>query len=52
VSPLVLEFGTGVDVHGQDSSKAAYRAVSDTIRHSNLLLLGEFAGAVARCWSR
>ena len=36
--PLVLEFGMGVDVHGQDCTKAACRAVSDAIRHSSLPL--------------
>jgi len=34
--PYVLEFGMGVDVHGQDCTKAACRAVSDAIRHSSL----------------
>jgi uncharacterized protein (TIGR02058 family) len=38
---LVLEFGMGVDVHGQDCTKAARRAVSDAIRHSSLPLLAE-----------
>ena len=37
-NPLVLEFGMGVDVHGQDCTKAACRAVSDAIRHSSLPL--------------
>ncbi len=37
----VLEFGMGVDVHGEDSTKAACRAVSDAIRHSSLPLLQE-----------
>jgi uncharacterized protein (TIGR02058 family) len=37
---LVLEFGMGVDVHGQDATKAARRAVFDAIRHSSLPLLG------------
>ena len=32
----VLEFGMGVDVHGEDCTKAACRAVSDAIRHSSL----------------
>jgi uncharacterized protein (TIGR02058 family) len=40
-TPLVLEFGMGVDVHGQDCTKAARRAVSDAIRHSSLPLLGQ-----------
>src|SRR5260370_22105543 len=35
---LVFEFGMGVDVHGQDCTKAARRAVSDAIRHSSLPL--------------
>jgi uncharacterized protein (TIGR02058 family) len=38
---LVLEFGMGLDVHGQDCTKAARRAVSDAIRHSSLPLLGQ-----------
>lgn len=38
---LVLEFGMGVDVHGQDCTKAARRAVFDALRHSSLPLLGE-----------
>jgi uncharacterized protein (TIGR02058 family) len=39
--PMVLEFGMGVDVHGQDATRAARRAVSDAIRHSSLPLLGQ-----------
>jgi uncharacterized protein (TIGR02058 family) len=39
--PVVLEFGMGVDVHGEDGTKAACRAVSDAIRHSSLPLLQE-----------
>ena len=31
----------GVDVHGQDCTKAARRAVADAIRHSSLPLLGQ-----------
>ena len=37
----VLEFGMGVDVHGQDATKAACRAVSDAIRHSSLPLFSD-----------
>ena len=33
---MVLEFGMGVDVHGDEGTKAACRAVSDAIRHSSL----------------
>ena len=36
MKPHVLEFGMGVDVHGQDCTKAACRAVSEAIRHSSL----------------
>ncbi|NCF44515.1 MAG: hypothetical protein GWP70_06790 [Proteobacteria bacterium] len=32
----VTEMGMGTDVHGQDYTKAAKRAVSDAIRHSSL----------------
>ena len=39
--PLFLEFGMGLDVHGQDCTKAARRAVSDAIRHSSVPLLGQ-----------
>jgi uncharacterized protein (TIGR02058 family) len=35
-TPWVLEFGMGVDVHGEDYTTAACRAVSDAIRHSSL----------------
>lgn len=37
-NPLVFEFGMGVDVHGEDGTTAACRAVSDAIRHSGLPL--------------
>lgn len=37
--PWVHEFGMGVDVHGDDPTKAACRAVSDAIRHSSLPFL-------------
>ena len=39
--PLVLEFGMGLDVHGQDCTKAARRAVFDAIRHSSLPLFAD-----------
>jgi len=40
-TPLVLEFGMGVDLHGGDATKAACRAVFDATRHSSLPLLNE-----------
>src|SRR3954470_3951253 len=39
--PYVLEFGMGVDLHGDDCTKAACRAVFDAVRHSSLPLLRE-----------
>lgn len=39
---LILEMGMGADVHGQDMTKAALRAVSDAIRHSSLTLFGAY----------
>lgn len=42
--PYVLEFGMGVDLHGQDCTKAARRAVFDALRHSSLPLLREIQG--------
>ena len=50
-TPYVLEFGMGVDVHGQDSTTAAKRAVSDAIRHSSLPVLRLIREAAARCSS-
>jgi uncharacterized protein (TIGR02058 family) len=41
LTPYVLEFGMGVDLHGRDSTKAACRAVFDALRHSSLPLLRE-----------
>ncbi len=41
VTPYVLEFGMGVDLHGEDCTKAACRAVFDAVRHSSLPLLNE-----------
>ncbi len=32
----ITEMGMGVDVHGNDDTKAARRAVSDALRHSSL----------------
>lgn len=38
----LLEIGTGVDMHGRDSTKAARRAVADAIRHSSPSFVGVF----------
>lgn len=36
---ILLEIGTGNDLHGGDYTKAAVRAVEDAIHHSSLVLL-------------
>ena len=33
---VILEMGTGNDLHGQDYTKAALRAVQDALHHSSL----------------
>ena len=35
---IILEMGTGNDLHGQDYTKAAKRAVQDALHHSSLAL--------------
>ena len=40
----VVEFGMGADLHGQDVTKAAKRAVKDAVSHSCLCGLFEVAG--------
>lgn len=35
---IILEMGTGNDLHGEDYTKAAKRAVQDAIHHSSLAL--------------
>jgi uncharacterized protein (TIGR02058 family) len=36
---VILEMGTGNDLHGGDNTKAAVRAVQDAIHHSSLTLI-------------
>ena len=36
---VILEMGTGNDLHGGDYTKAALRAVQDAIHHSSLTLI-------------
>ena len=36
---IILEMGTGNDLHGGDYTKAAVRAVQDAIHHSSLTLI-------------
>jgi len=37
---VILEMGTGNDLHGADYTKAALRAVEDALHHSSLSLIG------------
>lgn len=37
---VIIEMGMGNDLHGQDYTKAAGRAIEDAIRHSSLPLFG------------
>ena len=37
----MVEIGTGVDLHGEDATKAAQRAVKDAISHSSMVGLGQ-----------
>ncbi len=41
---FTIEMGTGIDMHGQDVTKAAKRAVRDAISHQQMRGLGEIAG--------
>ena len=41
---FIVEFGMGADLHGQDVTKAAQRAVRDAISHCCLCGLSEVAG--------
>lgn len=36
---VILEMGAGTDLHGQDYTKAAVRAVDDALHHSSLTFL-------------
>lgn len=37
----IVEFGTGVDLHGEDETKAAQKAVKDAISHCSMVGLGQ-----------
>lgn len=41
---FVIELGTGVDLHGQDATKAAVKAVRDAFAHVSLPGLRQVAG--------
>ena len=40
LTPAILEIGIGIDLHGQDYTRAARRAVWDAVHHSSLMFLG------------
>ena len=40
LQPAILEIGIGIDLHGQDYTRAARRAVWDAVHHSSLMFLG------------
>jgi len=37
----LVEVGTGIDIHGEDETKTAQRAVKDAISHSSMVGLGQ-----------
>lgn len=45
---LIVELGTGVDLHGGDYTKAARRAVEDAIHRGSLLYLADIMRAGGR----
>ena len=45
---LIVELGTGVDLHGGDYTKAARRAVEDAIHRGSLLYLADIMQAGGR----
>jgi uncharacterized protein (TIGR02058 family) len=50
---VILELGTGNDLHGGDYTKAAVRAVEDAIHHSSLPLIRARSASIrAACGSR
>lgn len=42
--PYILEVGSGIDLHGEDVTKAAQRAIKDAISHSSMIGLGRLLG--------
>lgn len=42
LQPAILEMGTGIDVHGQNYTEAARRAVWNAVHQSSLMFLGLF----------
>lgn len=42
LQPAILEIGTGIDLHGQNYTEAARRAVWNAVHQSSLMFLGLF----------
>ena len=42
LQPAILELGTGIDLHGQNYTEAARRAVWNAVHQSSLMFLGLF----------
>ena len=42
LKPLILEIGTGIDLHGQNATEAAKRAVWNAVHQSSIMGLGLF----------
>ena len=42
LKPLILEIGTGIDLHGQNATEAARRAVWSAVHQSSIMGLGLF----------
>ena len=42
LTPAVLEMRTGIDLHGQNATEAAKRAVWNAVHQSSLMFLGVF----------
>ena len=40
LTPVILEMGTGIDLHGKDYTEAAKRAVWNAVHQSSLMFLG------------
>ena len=44
LKPFAIEFGLGVDLHGQDPTKAAVKAVRNAVQHVSLPGMRQIAG--------
>ena len=48
LEPMILGIGTGIDLHGQDYTEAARRAVWNAVHQSSLMFLGMLGPDTAR----